>query len=135
LSAPVIVLENESEAGAVFSTSISPSVLFDHRGNLFTLQAGGTFVDYDGDGMNDDVDPEPTVNKNCAEGKHFGDVNSDDAINTLDLTVLRQYLADSSTVLSSGADVNGDDGIDTLDLTLLRQYLADPTTVLGASAA
>ena len=65
LSASVIELENESEEGVVFETKISPSVLFNHNGNKFTLKSGGTFVDYDGDGLKDDVDPEPTVGNPC----------------------------------------------------------------------
>lgn len=61
LKAPTIILENESEDGVVFATSISPSTLFNHNGNRFTLKAGGSFADYDGDGLTDNTDPAPTV--------------------------------------------------------------------------
>ena len=65
LRAGHIILENESEFGVVLSTSISPNLLFDHRGNNFTLKSGGTFVDYDGDGLKDNVDPYPTIGNPC----------------------------------------------------------------------
>ncbi|MBQ9544024.1 MAG: dockerin type I repeat-containing protein [Clostridia bacterium] len=60
-----------------------------------------------------------------------GDANSDGTVDSLDLTLLRQYLADPSTVIGKGADANGDGALDSLDLTLIRQYLADPSTHLG----
>jgi len=62
--APTIILKNKSKDGVVFQSSISPSVLFDHRGNNFTLcnnGSGSTFVDYDGDSLKDNVDPQPTA--------------------------------------------------------------------------
>lgn len=68
LWSPTIVLENKSDEGVVFSTAIRPSVLFDHKGNNFTLVNNGdgsSFVDYDGDGLKDNVDPEPTVGNPC----------------------------------------------------------------------
>ena len=62
---------------------------------------------------------------------NYGDTDGNGVINTVDLTLIRQYLADSATVVSGGADVDGNGMIDTRDLTIIRQYLADPTTVLG----
>ena len=67
-------------------------------------------------------------------GPEFGDVNADGVIDTLDLTRLRQRLADPAEPVSDGADLNGDGFINTLDLTLMRAYLADPATVLGPAA-
>ena len=64
INVPTIVIENNSEDGVVFNSTISPSVLFDHKNNNFTLYNNGTnsiFVDYDKDGMLDNVDPYPTV--------------------------------------------------------------------------
>jgi len=61
---PTVILENESEQGVIFNSPIQVSLLFDHKGNRFTLYnsgRGSTFVDYDGDTMLDNVDPEPTV--------------------------------------------------------------------------
>lgn len=64
-----------------------------------------------------------------------GDVNGDGIVDTVDLTLLRQYLADASTAIDTdAADVNGSGGIDTVDLTLIRQYLADNSVVLGPGA-
>ncbi len=59
-----LVLNNT--VGTTFSSAIKVTTLFNHKGNSFTLNAGGTFVDYDGDGMKDNVDPEPTVGNPCA---------------------------------------------------------------------
>ncbi|MBQ9543713.1 MAG: dockerin type I repeat-containing protein [Clostridia bacterium] len=61
----------------------------------------------------------------------YGDASGDDDINTLDLTIVRQYLADSSTSVKAGVDVDGSGEVNTVDLTLLRQYLADTSTHLG----
>jgi len=62
---PTFVIENDSELGCYFDSLIFPSVLFDHKGNNYTLSKGGTFVDYDGDGIKDNVDPKPTVGNPC----------------------------------------------------------------------
>ena len=62
LVAPTIIIENESVDGVCFDTSINVSKLFNHNGNNFTLYNNGngsTFVDYDGDGVLDNVDPNP----------------------------------------------------------------------------
>ena len=65
----------------------------------------------------------------------YGDLNDDTLIDTRDLTLLRQYLADPTTEVNlSAADANGDGPINTLDLTLLRQRLADGTVQLGPAA-
>lgn len=63
LSAPTIILENESETGVNFLTSISPSILFNHNG--YNFSASGTFADYDCDGLKDNVDPYPLVGNPC----------------------------------------------------------------------
>ena len=95
LKAPTIILENKSETGVVFTTSISPSVLFNHNGNKFTLYnngSGSTFVDYDGDGLKDNVDPYPTVGNSCViavntENTGYGTVSHDN-IETVGGTVV-----------------------------------------------
>ena len=55
----------------------------------------------------------------------YGDLSGDGTIDTMDLTLLRKYLA-GYTVTGSldAADLNGDGRVDTIDLTLLRKYLA-----------
>lgn len=63
LKSPIIIIDNNSLDGVEFNTPISPSVLFDHMRNKFTLYnngSGSTFVDYDGDGLKDNLDPYPT---------------------------------------------------------------------------
>lgn len=53
-----------------------------------------------------------------------GDFDGDNTINNKDLTILRRYLSDDSTDISSGGDMNGDGVINNKDLALLRRKLA-----------
>lgn len=65
-----IEISNTSNEGVVFTSKISVSNLFDHKGNAFTLYnngTGSTFVDYDGDGLLDHLDPHPTIPENEIE--------------------------------------------------------------------
>jgi len=68
------------------------------------------------------------------ESAVLGDVNGDGYVNTVDLVMLRKYLASmdpetkiSDIVVHKGADGNQDGVIDTIDLTFVRQYLASMT--------
>ena len=61
----------------------------------------------------------------------YGDVNGDGKVDIDDLTRLRRYIAESSTVIFPGADVNGDGTVDIDDLTRLRRYIAEEAVVLG----
>lgn len=64
-----IILENKSNEGVTFPKKLSVGKLFNHQGNNFTIGNSGanaTFPDYDGDGMKDNVDPEPTVGNPCS---------------------------------------------------------------------
>ena len=65
----------------------------------------------------------------------IGDADGNGTIDTIDLTLLRQYLADTATPIGAGADINGDGSKDTIDLTLLRAYLANPTAGFKTEAA
>lgn len=63
-----LIHENTSKEGIVFTNTVKVNTLFNHNGKPFTLYnngSGSTFVDYDGDGMKDNVDPEPTVGNPC----------------------------------------------------------------------
>ena len=64
VQAPIILIQNSSDSGVIFKNNISPSILFNHNGNKFTLHNGGegsVFQDYDTDGLKDNVDLSPTV--------------------------------------------------------------------------
>ena len=59
-----LIIENTE--GIRFINVISVSFLFNHKGNSFSLSGNSTFVDYDGDGLKDNVDPYPTVGNPCS---------------------------------------------------------------------
>ena len=61
----------------------------------------------------------------------YGDVNGDGKVDIDDLTRLRKYFAELTTVKFPGADANGDGTVDIDDLTLLRKYIAEEAVVLG----
>ena len=61
----------------------------------------------------------------------YGDANGDGKVDIDDLTRLRRYVAESSTVIFPGADANGDGTVDIDDLTRLRRYVAEEAVVLG----
>lgn len=61
-SAFVVEISNTSVEGVIFTSELYVRKLFNHKGNNFTLYKNGstsTFVDYDGDGLLDNVDPSP----------------------------------------------------------------------------
>lgn len=67
----------------------------------------------------------------------YGDVNGDGKIASVDLAMLRKYIAsadpitgESSVAIGPGADCNGDGKVNSIDLAMLRKYLAclDPIT-------
>lgn len=62
----------------------------------------------------------------------YGNVDGNDQINGVDVTLLLQYLAEwDVTINETYADVNGDGEINGRDATLLLQYLANWDVVLG----
>ena len=61
----------------------------------------------------------------------YGDANGDGKVDIDDLTRLRRYNAEASTVIFPGADANGDGTVDIYDLTRLRRYFAEEAVVLG----
>ena len=65
-----LVLANESEEGVVFDSSVKVIHLFNHQQNKFVLYDNGkysSFVDFDGDTLKDNVDPNPTGVRVLAE--------------------------------------------------------------------
>ena len=61
----------------------------------------------------------------------YGDANGDGKVDIDDITRLRIYIAELTTVIFPGADANGDGTVDIDDLTLLRKYFAEEAVVLG----
>lgn len=63
----------------------------------------------------------------------YGDVNGDGKIDSIDSSLLGQYLAGWNVEINKqNADVNGDGKIDSFDSSLLGQYLAGWNVKLGS---
>jgi len=120
---PVIVLENKSQAGVVFKTSISPK-LFIHNGNNYTLYEGGRgtiFADFDGDKVTDEKDDDPVVfsNKNYCET--VCDVTANGKTDVIDFISIKKII--SSDTYSKMADLNNDGSVNVTDMTVLKKVL------------
>ncbi len=71
ISYSTVVIENTSAEGVIFDVAggyrFKVKTLLNHHNNNFTMNAyDASFPDYDGDGMKDNVDPEPTVGNPCS---------------------------------------------------------------------
>ncbi len=66
-----------------------------------------------------------------------GDVNMDDAVDSVDLALLKAYLLGKSSTLPNltAADVTGDGTVDALDYAILKKYLLGLITTLPAETA
>lgn len=74
----------------------------------------------------------PTTEPTTAAPVVYGDCNSDDEINLLDLIAIRKHLAKWNTVIDEkAADCNADGNVDLLDLILMRKYLTKWDVKLG----
>lgn len=63
---------------------------------------------------------------------NYGDLNSDENVNLLDLIAMRKYLAKWTVKIDEkAADCNADGKVDLLDLILLRKYLAKWNVTIG----
>ena len=114
----------------IFDSPIKITKLFNHKGNNFILYnygVGSTFVDYDGDGMLDHVDPYPTDPNNSPHVKEKrGDSDGDGEVTILDATHIQRYLAafDVPNFNEVTADADNDGSITILDATAIQRYLA-----------
>ena len=89
--------------GISFSKAINVTTLFNHKGNPFSLYNNGngsSFVDYDGDGLNDNVDPNPTVGNPCtisfaANNSEYGTV-AQESIDTVGGTTINNTATPTS---------------------------------------
>ena len=61
----------------------------------------------------------------------YGDLNGDDTVDSLDVTMIRKHLMGSQDVDTTLADVNNDGEIDLRDLVRVKRHLADESVVLG----
>ncbi len=66
----------------------------------------------------------------------YGDVNMDDAVDSVDLALLKAYLLGKSSTMPNlaAADVTGDGTVDALDYAILKKYLLGLITTLPADA-
>lgn len=71
----------------------------------------------------------------------YGDANGDKQISTVDLAMIRKYLAsknpitgESTILVQGGADCNGDGSVGTVDLAMIRKYLASKDPITGESS-
>ena len=122
-NAPIIVLDNQSEEGTVFSTRIQPSVLFNHNGNVFSVPITSIFNDYDLDGMNDNEDPDPI------HSELLYDLNQDGEQSIADTVLLCRIISEDMTISyeqmdTSKLDFNEDGLVTILDVAVfLRTFM------------
>lgn len=71
----------------------------------------------------------------------YGDANGDKQISTVDLAMIRKYLAsknpitgESTILVQDGADCNGDGSVGTVDLAMIRKYLASKDPITGEAS-
>lgn len=62
--------------------------------------------------------------------EYYGDLNGDDAVTTVDLSIMRKYLLDNEYIGENG-DVNTDGNISINDLVRMKKWLSGITTILG----
>ena len=106
LSAKTIIIQNNSAEGVVFDTNITASILFDHNGNNFTLYnngSGSTFVDYDGDGIKDHIDPYPTMQHIDGRVVFDGVVYDNNVVTNCDIGERSVYIKKSATAFTEDA--------------------------------
>ena len=124
-----LIIDNTGSE-VIFDSPIKITKLFNHKGNNFILYnygVGSTFVDYDGDGMLDHVDPYPTDPNNSPHVKEKrGDSDGDGEVTILDATHIQRYLAafDVPNFNEVTADADNDGSITILDATAIQRYLA-----------
>lgn len=80
----------------------------------------------------DNIDIYAVSGKVTGTGFKYGDLNGDDKIDSVDLILMRKYIAGYAVNIDiKAADLNCDDKINTVDLTLLRKYIAGYTVIFG----
>lgn len=68
-----------------------------------------------------------------ASNTKYGDINMDNAIDAVDMALLKSYLLGKGTLTNAeAADVNGDGSADALDFALIKKYLLGLITVFPA---
>ncbi len=123
LSCAVLILDNPSKEGIVFTKKLQISKLFDHRQNVFTVSGSTSFVDYDGVGQKDNVDPYPASVYNNGV---WGDADGDGEFTNADLTLAIRLVSgwhDNGTALYM-ADANADRRTNNRDIIALVQKIA-----------
>lgn len=123
-SAHTVIIENSTDEGVSFTDYITVTNLFDHKGNNFTLCDSGrnsSFVDFDGDTMPDNLDPEPTVFDKKVYYNTVCNINGDDVTNVKDLVRMKKMLAESSE--NTIYDIDKDALVTANDMLIIRMVL------------
>lgn len=121
INAPTIVIKNKSDSGVQFNTTINVTELFDHQGNKFEIYSGSKFADYDGDGLDDNLDFKPTIYN------PKNDVDFNGTISATDLVELKKIILNAiafGDMQKSRIDVNEDGAVNILDLVRLKKQMA-----------
>ena len=141
ITAPVVILENESEEGVRFNNGSTVSILFDHKSNSFSLIGNGySFVDFDGDGIKDNLDEFPRVGYSCiitvqSESSEKGSVDADSietaggAVHTVTAT------PNTGCKFISWIDSNGNTVCDTPEFIFVAKGDATYTATFEANPA
>ena len=129
------IILNNTYGDVVFNNRITVSNLFDHKGNgfeLFENGVGSTFVDYDGDGLKDHVDPYPTDPNNMSPTQeptqpptqNPTQPSTQEPTQTPTQEPTQTPTQESSNSPTLLGDVDGDGTVTIIDATCIQRHLA-----------
>ena len=131
ITAPTMIIENTSSEGVCFMWYISPTKLFNHKGNAFSLYQNGeysTFNDYDKDGLLDNLDSDPVVFDYDYYYTKRADITGDGQTNIMDLVRFKKNFIGEKDLI----DIDEDGNISSYDLVVMRKILLKKFDFMGA---